>query len=276
MPSSVLNDTDKSSQSIFIHSEDSIVNISGSDRIYYFDEAIVAPVGCRIVIGLTNMVIPNAIYNVSSNSNTIIISGTTYTISVGNYSAADLATAITTEITSIGSVAFNTDNNVFVFTFGSAKIIQSTTMTRQLGLGNSQLPTASVTSYKATNLCDLGGIRNIYVRLTNLTMNNLDSNGTSNNIVASVVNDTNFGAYLFHTPSEVLYYQITEDQFSHLNISLTDQSNVPLELNGVSYTLTLTVHFVKQRNSQTRTTMLKEIIEQYKSKPKPKTETNPE
>ena len=124
MPSHELNDTDKSSQSIFIHSEDSIVNISGSDRIYYFDEAIVAPVGCRIVIGLTNMVIPNAIYNVSSNSNTITISGTTYTITVGNYSAADLATAITTEITSIGSVAFNTDNNVFVFTFGSAKIIQ--------------------------------------------------------------------------------------------------------------------------------------------------------
>jgi len=98
-------------------------------------------------------------------------------------------------------------------------------------------------------------------------MNNLDSNGTSNNIVASVVNDTNFGAYLFHTPSEVLYYQVTEDRFSHLNISLTDQSNIPLELNGVEYTLTLTVHFVKQRQSQTRTTMLKEIVEQYKSKP---------
>ena len=270
MPSHELNDSDKSSQSIFIHSEDSIVNISGSDRIYYFNEAVVAPVGCRIVIGLTNMVIPNAIYNVSSTSNTITISGTTYTITVGNYSADDLATAITTEITSIGSVAFNTENNVFVFTFGSAKVIESTTMTRQLGLGNDQLPTASVTSYKATNLCDLGGVRNIYVRLTNLTMNNLDSNGNTNNIVASVVNDTNFGAYLFHTPSEVLYYQITEDQFAHLNISLTDQSNIPLELNGVEYTMTLTVHFVKQRQSQTRTTMLKQIVEQYKSKTKTK------
>ena len=266
MPSHNLNDSDKSSQSIFIHSEDSIVNISGSDRIYYFNEAVVAPVGCRILIGLTNMVIPNAIYNVNSTSNTIIISGVTYTITVGNYNASDLATAINTQISSIGSVAFNTENNVFVFTFGSAKIIQSTTMERQLGLGNNQLPTASVTSYEATNLCDLGGVRNIYVRLTNLTMNNLDSNGTSNNIVASVVNDTNFGAYLFHTPSEVLYYQITEEQFSHLNISLTDQSNIPLELNGVEYTLTLTCHFVKQRQSFTRTTMLKEIVAQYKSK----------
>ncbi len=280
MPSHILNSSNKSSQSIFIHSEDSVINISGSDKIFYFDEAVVAPVGCRILIGLTNMVIPNAIYNVNSTSNTITISGVTYTITVGNYNAADLATAINTQISSIGSVAFNTDNNVFVFTFGSAKIIQSTTMERQLGLGNNQLPTASVTTYKATNLCDLGGVRNIYVRLTNLTMNNIDSNGTSNNIVASVVNDTNFGAYLFHTPSEVLYYQITEDQFNHLNIALTDQSNTPLELNGVEYTLTLTCHFVKQRESLERTTLLKQITEQYEklteSEQEPETESQKE
>ena len=105
MPSHILNNSDKSSQSIFIHSEDSIVNISGSDRIYYFNEAVVAPVGCRILIGFTNMVIPNAIYNVNSTSNTIIISGVTYTITVGNYNASDLATAINTQISSIGSVA---------------------------------------------------------------------------------------------------------------------------------------------------------------------------
>ena len=266
MPSHILNSTNKSSQSIFLHSEDSVINISGSDRIYYFDQAIVAPPNCRILIGLTNMVIPNAIYNVTSTSNTITISGITYTINVGNYSADDLVSTINTQISSIGSVAFNTDNNVFIFTFGSGKIIQSTTMERQLGLGNNQLPTASVTTYKATNLCDLGGVRNIYVRLTNLTMNNIDSNGTSNNIVASVVNDTNFGAYLFHTPSEVLYYQITEEQFSHLNISLTDQSNTPLELNGVEYTMTLTCHFAIQRESTAKNTLLKEIVEQYKNK----------
>tara|TARA_R110000772_G_scaffold19180_4_gene53771 strand:- start:1085 stop:1387 length:303 start_codon:yes stop_codon:yes gene_type:complete len=99
-------------------------------------------------------------------------------------------------------------------------------------------------------------------------MNNIDSNGTTNNIIASVINDTNFGAYLFHNPSEVLYYQITEQQFSHLNISLTDQSNIPLELNGVEYTMTLTVHFTKQRESSQKSSLLREIVEQYKNKEK--------
>ena len=267
MPSHLLNSSDKSSQSIYIHSEDAVINISDSDKIYYFDEAIVAPPGFRILIGLTSMVIPNAIYNITSTSNTIKIGATTYTITVGNYSAHDLATAITTQISSIGSVTFNEDNNIFVFTFGSATFIDSTTMERQLGLRN-QLPTTSATSYKATNLADLGGVRNVYVRLSNLTMNNIDSNGTTNNIIASVINDTNFGAYLFHNPSEVLYYQITEQQFSHLNISLTDQSNIALELNGVEYTMTLTVHFTKQRESSQKSSLLREIVEQYKNKEK--------
>lgn len=264
-----LNDTELASQTIYLHSNDAVVSISDAEKIFYLNEAITAPSGYRLLIGLTNLTMPNSMYNVTSTSNTIVISGVTYTITAGNYSADSLATAISTAISSVGSCAFdsNNDNNKFVFTFtaGSKTIDEETTLTRQLGL-TGQLPTSSAGSYSATGICDLGGVTNIYMRIRNLTMNNIDSRGQTNNIIASVVNTSNYGGYIFFVPPEVLYYQITEQIISHLDIELTDQEGKILEMNGANYNLTLTVHYVKQREGIRRNSLLKEIREIYSNR----------
>mgnify|MGYP003116417238 CR=1 FL=1 len=90
MPSHTLADTEIASQSVFLHSNDSVVSISDAEKIFYLNEAIVAPSGYRLIIGLTNLTMPNSMYNVTSTNNTIVISGVTYTITVGNYSAESL------------------------------------------------------------------------------------------------------------------------------------------------------------------------------------------
>jgi hypothetical protein len=265
MPSHILNDTDKSSQSIFLHSNDAVVSISDAEKIFYLNEAIVAPSGYRIVIGLTNLTMPNSMFNVTKNNN-IVINGNTWDIPEGNYTAEDLATAIN-EATSSSEDTINCEfdptNNNYTFTFDPAGIINSTTLERQLGLGRSdnqlQLPTVSATSYETKNICDLGGTTNIYIRIRNLTMNNIDSRGQTTNIIASIVNNTNFGGYIFYIPPEVLYYQITEQSISHLDIELTDQEGRLIELNGADFNLTITVHYVKQRESFIKNSLLKQI-----------------
>jgi len=278
MPSHQLNDTERSSQSIFLHSNDALVTISDAEKIFYLNEAIIAPSGYRLIIGLTNMTMPNSMFNVTSNNNTIVISGVTYTIAEGNYSAESLATAVNTAISGVGSVAFDdtNNNNKYIFTFTSGKTIdEETTLTRQLGLAG-KMPTSSVTSYSATGICDLGGTTNIYIRLRNLTMNNIDSRGQTNNIIASIVNNTNYGGYIFFVPPEVLYYQITEQNISHLDIELTDQEGKLLEMNGAEFNLTLTIHYVKQREGVFRNSLLREIKENYNPKLKKKENKNSE
>tara|TARA_R110000851_G_C12786810_1_gene535948 strand:- start:281 stop:595 length:315 start_codon:yes stop_codon:yes gene_type:complete len=94
-------------------------------------------------------------------------------------------------------------------------------------------------------------------------MNNIDSRGQTNNIIASIVNNTNYGGYIFFVPPEVLYYQITEQNISHLDIELTDQEGKLLEMNGANFNLTLTIHYVKQRVSQFRNSLLREIRETF-------------
>ena len=266
MPSHHLNDTERSSQSIFLHSNDAVVSISDAEKIFYLNEAIVAPSGYRLIIGLTNMTMPNSMFNVTSNNNTIVISGVTYTITEGNYSAESLATAVATAISSVGTCAFDSTNNnnkyIFTFTAGAKTIDEETTLTRQLGL-TGQLPTDAATTYNALGVCDLGGTTNIYIRLRNLTMNNIDSRGQTNNIIASIVNNTNYGGYIFFVPPEVLYYQITEQNISHLDIELTDQEGKLLEMNRANFNLTLTIHYVKQRVGVFRNSLLREIRENY-------------
>ena len=61
-------------------------------------------------------------------------------------------------------------------------------MERLLGLQN-QLPKGDgISTYTAQNICNMGGVTNLYVRIRNLTMDNLDSRGKTSNIIASIVN----------------------------------------------------------------------------------------
>jgi len=260
-----LNDTDKASQSIFIHSNDSIITISDAEKIFYFKESITAPAGYRILIGLTNLTLPNSMFNVTSVSNSITINDYTYSIAVGNYTSKDLTTALNAAITEANNevivVSFDADNNTFSFKIETGGTINSSTMERPLGL-KGQLPKQNIgpdATYTASNVCDLGGSTNIYIRLRNLTMNNLDSRGKTSNIVASIVNNTNYGGYIFYVPPEVLYYTIAENNISHLDIELTDQEGKLLELNGVDYNMTFTIHYIKQRQGIMSESMLQQI-----------------
>lgn len=264
MPSHQLNDTDLASLSMFIHSNDAVISISDAEKIFYLKESVFAPPGYRIIIGLTNLTMPNSMYNITDFNNTIRINNTTRTIANGNYSADDLATELE-GLAEITSCTFDQINNVFTFNFAGSYKIDSSTMERQLGL-KGQLPTPTGTSYTSTGICDLGGVTNIYIRIRNLTMNNLDSRGKTSNIIASIVNNTNYGGYIFFVPPEVLYYQITENIISHLDIELTDQEGNILNLNGADFNLTLTVHYVKQRESSFKNSLLREIKDKLELK----------
>jgi hypothetical protein len=247
------------SQAIYLDSNDATLSISDAEKIFYLNSPIIADAGIRILIGLTNLTIPNSIFNFTTNNNTITFTQSSSTqavsVSVGNYSASTLVTVLNTAITAAGlniTVSFDEENALFTFTGGSAFTIDSATMSRQLGLNN-QLPTASGTTYTATQVCDFAGATNLYIRIRNVSMNNLDSRGKTSNIIASIVNNVNYGDYIFYTPPEVLYFMINEQQLSHIDIEITDQEGNIINLNGATFNLTLSVHFVVQRETNIAT-----------------------
>jgi len=282
MPNHFLNDSHMPSQAVYLDSTNALVSISDAEKIFYLNSPVIADPGIRILIGLTNLTIPNTIYNFNSSNNSITFTqGTTETVSVsvGNYSASTLTDSLNTAITAAGldiTVSFDEENALFTFTGGSAFTIDSATMSRQLGLKD-QLPTASGTTYTATKVCDFAGVTNLYVRIRNVSMNNLDSRGKTSNIIASIVNNVNYGDYIFYTPPEVLYFQINEQQLSHIDIEITDQEGNIIDLNGASFNMTLSVHFVRQRETAIATNrVLGEIQRQeIETEAKAQTEAKP-
>ena len=283
MPNHNLNDSHMPSQAIYLDSNDALVTISDAEKIFYLNSPVIADAGIRILLGLTNLTLANTIYNFNSNNNSITFTqGTTQavSVSVGNYSASTLTDSLNTAITAAGldiTVSFDEENALFTFTGGSAFTIDSATMSRQLGL-KEQLPTASGTSYTATQVCDFAGATNLYVRVRNVSMNNLDSRGKTSNIIASIVNNVNYGDYIFYTPPEVLYFQINEQQLSHIDIEITDQEGNIVALNGSAFNMTLSVHFVRQRETAIAANRIlgeiqRQEIEGETSSDKPKDET---
>lgn len=253
MPNHSLNDSYIPSQAVFLDSNDATISISDAEKVFHLNSPIIAPAGIRILIGLTNLTIPNTIYNFSASNNQLSLtqSATTQvvTITAGNYSASTLVDALNAAITLNITVSFDEDNANFTFVGTSAFTINSdTTMTRQLGLKN-QLPTVSGTTYTATQVCDFAGATNIYVRIRNVSMSNLDSRGKTSNIIASIVNNVNYGDFIFYVPPEVLYFQINEQQLAHIDLELTDQEGNVIDLNGATFNLVLSVHFSMQRET---------------------------
>ena len=264
-----LADTDRTSQSIYIHSQDANVSISDSEKIFYLKNPIFCPAGYKLIVGLTNITLPNSMYNVTTRNNTILfrnnatpVLSRTITVPVGNYNVDNLVSKMNElmAVDSIGTIAFNDQTSRFTFSFTTAFQIMSTTMERILGLKN-QTPSGSFsTTFGCLDTADLGGVINIYLRIKNLSMNNVDTRGVRNgNIIANIPNTTNYGGYIFFVPSEVLYYTVGENSISYLDIELTDQNGNVLELQGAEYNITLTVHFISERKSIFKSSMLTEI-----------------
>ena len=264
-----LADTDRTSQSIYIHSQDADVSISDSEKIFYLKNPIFCPAGYKLIVGLTNITLPNSMYNITTRNNTILfrnnatpVLSRTITVPIGNYNVDNLVSKMNElmAVDSIGTIAFNDQTSRFTFSFTTAFQIMSTSMERILGLKN-QTPSGSYsTSYACLNTADLGGVINIYLRIKNLSMNNVDTRGVRNgNIIANIPNTTNYGGYIFFVPSEVLYYTVGENSISYLDIELTDQNGDVLELQGAEYNITLTVHFISERQSIFKSSMITEI-----------------
>ena len=271
MPNHPLATTDKGSQTIFLNSENAEFSISDAEKFFYLNQSIIAPPSYRLLLGLNNLTIPNTMFNINSTNNTFTIDSTDFTLEVGNYSGTSLATAITnlSGFSALGTITFNSDNNTFSFDFNTTRTLQDSVLaSKVLGFTNLPITSSSLVNdiIVAANTCNLAGTTNIYVRVRNLSLNNLDSRGQITNVIANVVNNTNFGGFVFYQPPEVLYYLVNENIVNHLDIELTDQEGNVLELNGANFNLTFTFHYTHQRQSIIKSSLLDEIREKNKTK----------
>lgn len=253
-----INDTVNPTKSILLQSNDADESYSDSDKTFYLDEVIFTQPDENFIIGVTSFVMPLSVYNINEDVNNTITFETEFgsyqcVLESKNYSASDISEKLTLLLGGQsdllgGLISVNFDNTNYKFSFSGElnfSIIECS-MEKELGIKNQVIE--NVLNYTALNVCQLGGINNIYIHVENLNINNVDSRGSSS-VLGIVPCDSEFGYYVFYTPPEYLYYTITNNTINKLHIRLTDDYNKELLLNGVEWNLTLTLHYQKKREN---------------------------
>jgi len=260
MPSHILNNTHIGSLSIFLQSSKATTTLDpekNSSCLFYLNQVITAPPGTHMLVGLTSAEIPYSFYNVDSRNNKVTIDagsdGTaTIILPEQNYDVDSLKKNLNNLLVAANvlntTVDFDKNTNKFTFTNTNGGLkITSTTMTRELGLVQNQINGPYTASLTSSNACNLSGTSSVYVNLNNVSITNLDSRGDLNGVLAKLNVNVAPSEFIFYQQTENQYYVTSDRQINFFSILLTDDNNELLNLNGVYFSVSITIHFQKVR-----------------------------
>lgn len=234
-----LNDTTDHSINIYLNSENATIT-NENFKIFVLNNPIFCSSNKKILLGLSSFSVANSIYNINLNNNIIIIDDTSYALPVGNYDSDSIVETLNALIPL--TVIFNEGDNTFNFSSGSSFTISSaSTLSKVLGLRDDLPFTGS--SLTASHICDLAGTVSINLKLSNLSMDNLNSVGDYDNTIANINNNVNYGDYIFYNSNEIIYHALHDKYIKFLKVELLDQDQKAINFNGSSFVMTLTIHF---------------------------------
>jgi len=232
---------------IFLESHKASHSFSDSHKKFNMENVIKSKHGYKMLLNIIDAEIPISFYNINSNNNTVIdISGvdeTSFNISGGNYTGLEIATDLSNNAPHI-SVSYDTAINKFSFK-------TSDTNTRKIKANDmlgvsSDLEIAPSDGFNvAQNQANFGGIRNIYVKIKNLGIHNLNSSGIYCDIITKIPIDKNYGGVINYIDQLRNFQIIDTRQISEIEVELVDRNGKPIGgddgLGGLEWTLTLLV-----------------------------------
>lgn len=202
-------------------------------------------------IKLIGAIIANSQYVINSNNNilTVNYSGTdyTFTIPVGNYTPSSLATQLQTTLNTNGfGATFTVTQSSTTYTFRlqctlavTYKFSLNTILGRILGFGSSN--TASTTDVTGSNTYQVTSTRYYKIQIQEIA-NDIDSNIQPLFYTFLIMNNVNSGEYNYVNPSNNVnnnICQIQQQNITKLSISMYDEDNFLVNLNGNEYILIL-------------------------------------
>lgn len=200
------------------------------------------------VIKLAHAEIPYSFYVINDYNNLLRINSTDIHIDNGNYNASTLLEVINTQLEQINSsmiLSINQTNGVLTLKSNIAFTIDTTKsqiykiIGLEKGLYNGIF---SQTEYILTFTypLDLLGTRNIYVKTTNIIMDNLNlSSGDKTTLKSIPVNVSPFGIIRYNNFENTESHLKTETDY--LDIELTDDLNNYIDFNGIDWNICIEI-----------------------------------
>lgn len=272
-----MSNTTQSSKLLFLNSNDGdryphlgLPSETSSFEVTLNESIAVQGEDTSIQVSLVSAEVPNSIYSVSGRNDIVNYSsnnGTpaSITLAHGNYTVTSLLAYLKTvsQLTGFSSVAYDKVTNRFTwtssvpFSFDFSSNVKNNA--RKLLGFSAKLHTASHSgTYKLTSdtVVDVtGGVRVLYVRSNLVSNNTIDSkNRGSSDILGKLqVNAGAFGIIMDKGMNIPFRATLPTKEIRSITVRLTDEEgNDNIELNGLSWSLTLQFDFVHGLHTQER------------------------
>ena len=254
------------------------IHVFGNENVktHELSQHLLLPKNIRALVGISHFVMPNNMYNIEEF--TIIKDSLPFTINQGFYNQDDLTEALLNTVCDTSGndttldliLTYNTITMKFTIKFDivGEKLLEfpfapePTTsdsetdklvyLPNYLGITSSNI---SGNYYRfgvadagtddedigivGTKSPDLGGIPDIFIRLSGLeypTVNKYKA-------IGRIPVDVGIGDFLNFSPTEIVYYLLSNQDILRFNVELIDSKGKPVNINDADWSLTIIMHF---------------------------------
>ena len=273
-------DTPYSSQVIFLNSQNSVYKSIDGEGIYHYNlqTPVQLPTNCKMLLSIQDAQIPNISPNVTSSNNQLSFSIPTFskffTITVADedgdrvYSADEFINVVNEKILPNALEQFNlygvyqsTQAKVKWYCNYSFEIINTasypTTCIDLLGFqkdfNNNLVQTGDVLLSSTVNpsfhitmpsCVNFTGTRFIFLKFKNITVNNLNSNGLTDDAIVRIDNNVPFGYLIFYKPTEAHRFLVGKQTITSIQFTLTDTQGNELNIFSNDAQITLKIEYM--------------------------------
>ena len=249
-------------QVLFLRSDDATQTYTDGRRVFELKNQIIAFKGHKIMVQLLEFECPISYYLFDSTNNLLSITVTgnveketiNFSISQGNYNAQTLATELNTLAGSHFTFAAAFEQRTLKYTLtvsasnGNSSISlfeinNTSTCLKVLGFNlNGAQSTSSLTS---DNVANLNRTTNLYIRIPNIRLLNLDSRGVVNSTIGKIQQTEPHGEILHYVNHNAdLKFVIDEHDIEKIELIVEDDDGKIVDFNNLPYHLTLGFYFI--------------------------------
>jgi hypothetical protein len=94
------------------------------------------------------------------------------------------------------------------------------------------------------SVVNFSGTRFIFVKFKNVSVNNLNSNGITDNAIVRIDNNAPYGYFIFYRPAIQQQFLISKRTINNLSFSITDTAGNPLNIWSGDCQITLKLEYI--------------------------------
>lgn len=267
-------DTPYTSQVIHLNTNNSISRMIDGEGINYFsfNTPIQCPLNCNMVFSITDAQFPNVMPLINESNNRIVFFVPAFSRIVDVeilpcYGVEDFLRIINKEIKLQANGLFSLYgkyNNFKITWFSNYPFSilnvgnYKTTCLDLIGAKRNQYgdfinETANDLRVSTTNpaysiemdsVVNFMGVRFIYLKFKNISVNNMNSSGVLDNAIVRIDNNAQPGGMIFYRPLEVHKFLVGKKSIQNFNFILTDDKDNPINLFSSNAYITIKIDYV--------------------------------